>query len=113
MWLIGYSVARHVLSAYDETHVLFLSLLWGFVFAEFGWLSYHWAVAYAIPGLVGIKIPQISIILLAISFVVERGYESHTKHKTVRMSDIFLPLLLSASIVVLLLVRFNDAGLGG
>jgi hypothetical protein len=112
MWLIGYAVARHVLTAYDETHVLFLSLLWGFVFAEFGWLAYHWAIAYAIHGLAGIKIPQIAIILLAISFVVERGYESHARHKTVRMSDIILPLLLSVSIVALLLLRFNDAGIG-
>ncbi|MNI62244.1 hypothetical protein D3C73_1175530 [compost metagenome] len=112
MWLIGYAVARHVLTAYDETHVLFLSLLWGFVFAEFGWLAYHWAIAYAIPGLAGIKIPQIAIILLAISFVVERGYESHARHKTVRMSDVILPLLLSVSIVALLLLRFNDAGIG-
>ncbi|MFZ2836091.1 MAG: hypothetical protein WAZ21_02130 [Candidatus Saccharimonadales bacterium] len=112
MWLIGYAVARHVLTAYDETHVLFLSLLWGFVFAEFGWLAYHWAIAYAIPGLAGIKIPQIAIILLAISFVVERGYESHARHKTVRMGDIILPLLLSVSIIALLLLRFNDAGIG-
>lgn len=112
MWLIGYSVARHVLSAYEETHVLFLSLLWGFVFAEFGWLAYHWAVAYAIPGLVGIKIPQIAIILLAISFVVERGYESYSRNKVIRMTDIILPLLLSVSIIGLLLLRFNDVGLG-
>lgn len=112
MWLIGYSVARHVLSAYEETHVLFLSLLWGFVFAEFGWLAYHWAVGYAIPGLVGIKIPQISIILLAISFVVERGYESYSRNKAIRMNDIILPLLLSVSIIGLLLLRFNDVGLG-
>lgn len=112
MWLIGYSVARHVLSAYEETHVLFLSLLWGFVFAEFGWLAYHWAVGYAIPGLVGIKIPQIAIILLAISFVVERGYESYSRNKAIRMNDIILPLLLSVSIIGLLLLRFNDVGLG-
>lgn len=112
MWLIGYAVARHVLTAYEETHVLFLSLLWGFVFAEFGWLAYHWAVAYAIPGLVGIKIPQIAIILLAISFVVERAYESYSRHKSVRLADVMLPLLLSASVVVLLLLRFNDVGLG-
>ncbi|MNT79579.1 hypothetical protein D3C72_2189260 [compost metagenome] len=69
-------------------------------------------MAYAIPGLVGIKIPQIAIILLAISFVVERVYESYTRHKVVRMNDIILPLLLSASIVALLLLRFNDVGLG-
>lgn len=112
MWLIGYAVERHVLTAYEETHVLFLSLLWGFVFAEFGWLAYHWAVAYAIPGLVGIKIPQIAIILLAISFVVERAYESYSRHKSVRLADVMLPLLLSASVVVLLLLRFNDVGLG-
>lgn len=112
MWLIGYSVARHVLSAYEETHVLFLSLLWGFVFAEFGWLAYHWAVGYAIPGLIGIKIPQIAIILLAISFVVERGYESYSRNKAIRMNDIILPLLLSVSIIGLLLLRFNDVGLG-
>lgn len=33
-WLVGYSATRHVLSVEHETHINFLSLLWGFVVAE-------------------------------------------------------------------------------
>ena len=39
MWLIGYTTARHILSSYDETHILFLSLLWGLFLAELGWVG--------------------------------------------------------------------------
>lgn len=112
MWLIGYAVARHVLGAYDETHILLLSLVWGFIFAELGWLAYHWTIAYEIPGLVGIQIPQIAIIMLAICFAAERLYGSYAKHSAVRMSEVTLPLLLSISVIAVLLLRFNAVGFG-
>lgn len=103
MWLIGYSAARHVLSSYDEAHNSFYSLAWGFVFAELGWLAYHFTFAHTIPGVGDIKLVQVALIALAISFVAERAYGSYTRHGGVRRTDVTMPAVLSGSIIVVLL----------
>lgn len=112
MWLIGYSVARHVLGSYDEAHVSFYSLLWGLVFAELGWLMYHWTFAYSLAGVGNIKLSQGAIIALAISFLAERVYSSYIKHGAVRSGDVALPALLSISLILILLLFFNKLGVG-
>lgn len=112
MWVIGYAAARHVLSAYSEENIRFFSFVWGFVFAEIGWLCYHWTIAYTLPFGAGLKLPQVTIVLLALSFVAERVYASFDTHGKVRRSDIVLPVLLSLGIIVVLLLFFNDAAIG-
>lgn len=113
MWLIGYASARHVLSAYDEAHISFLSLLWGLVVAELGWAAYHWTFAYSLPGLSNLELPQITLIILALSFVAERFYTSYSRHQVVRMNDLMLPILLSGSVIAILLIFFNTVSTGG
>jgi len=112
MWLIGYSVARHVLGSYEETHISFYSLVWGLVVAEIGWLAYHWTFAYALPGVGNIKLSQTALITITVSFLAERIYASYTKHGTVRSNDIVLPALLSVSVIVIVLVFFNTLSTG-
>lgn len=110
-WLIGYSTARHVLSAYQhEAHLSFLSLVWGFVVAEIGWLSYHWTIAYDLIGVGDIKLPQVALIVVIVSFLGERVYSSFAHHGHVRSSDVLLPTLLSVSVVLMLIVFFNGIG---
>jgi len=108
MWLIGYSAVRHVLGSYEDPHMSFYALVWGLIFAELGWITYHWTFAYALPGVGDIKLSQAALIALALSFVAERAYASYTHHGSVRSSDILLPALLSVSIIFILLVFFND-----
>jgi hypothetical protein len=111
MWLIGYTAARHVLSSYDEeTHALFLSLAWGLVFAEISWVAYHWAIAYPLPIVSSIMLPQITIITTLLSFLAFKVYDSFYHHAKVRMSDVLLPLLFTLSVFVVLLVIFNRVG---
>lgn len=112
MWLIGYSAARHVLSSHEEPHTSFYSLLWGFVFAELGWLAYHWTFAYTLPGVGDIKLSQIALIMLAISFLAERAYSSYMKHGSIRFNDIIMPSLLSVSVILVLITFFNTLGVG-
>lgn len=112
MWVIGYSAARHVLGSYDEAHVSFYSLVWGLVLAEIGWLTYHWSFAYDLPGMGDIKLSQAALIAIGVSFVAERVYASYTKHGVVRSGDVILPILLSASVIVILLTFFNTLGTG-
>ncbi len=112
MWLIGYSAARHVLGSYDDAHTSFYSLIWGLVFAEIGWLAYHWTFAYSLPGMGDIKLSQTALIALVISFLTERVYHSYSQHGAVRSSDVILPGLLAVSVVMILLLFFNKLGIG-
>lgn len=111
-WVIGYSAARHIVSSYDDPHASFYSLTWGFVFAELGWLGYHWTFAYTIPGAGDIKLSQIALIMLAVSFLSERAYRSYIKHGAIRSSDIIMPSLLSVSVILILLTLFNTISTG-
>lgn len=111
MWLIGYTAARHVLSSYDnETHSFFLSLGWGLLFAEIGWVAYHWAIAYPLPIYTSLMLPQVAIITTLVSFLAFKLYDSYYHHDKIRMNDIILPLLFSMSIVAIILLVFNRVG---
>lgn len=112
MWTIGYSCARHVLGAYSEDNLRLLSLIWGFVFAEIGWLCYHWTIAYTLPFSAGLKLPQMTIIVLGLSFLAERVYASYAKHDKIKTADIMLPALLSLGVITILLLFFNGAAIG-
>jgi hypothetical protein len=111
MWVIGYSAARHVMSTYDkETYSLLIGLVWGLVFAEVGWVAYHWAIAYALPFTTNILLPQVALIATLVSFVGYKAYDSFYHHQKIRASDIILPLLFSVSIIAVLLLVFNRVG---
>lgn len=111
MWLIGYAAARHVLSTYDEeTHGLFLGLAWGVVFAEIGWIAYHWAIAYTLPFINSLLLPQVAIITLLVSFVGYKAYDSFYHHQKIRTNDIILPLLFTLSVIAVLVFVFNRVG---
>lgn len=112
MWMIGYASARHILSTYEEAHSSFYSLIVGLVYAELGWLAYHWTFAYDLTLLGAVKIPQIALICLAISFLADRVYASYRRHDRIRSNDVMLPALLSVSIILILLVVFNRIGTG-
>ncbi len=108
MWLVGYATARHILSSYDdESHALFLSLVWGLVMAEIGWIAYHWTTAYKIPIIANIFLPQVSIIAICLGFLVYKSYNSYYHHQKIRFNDIVLPLIFTVSIISLLILAFN------
>lgn len=111
MWLIGYSAANHILNTYDdETHSLFLSLAWGLVFAEIGWIAYHWTIAYALPVVTSLLVPQVAIIVSLVGFVAYKAYDSFYHHQKIRTSDIILPLLFTLSVIAVLVFVFNRVG---
>lgn len=113
MWLIGYSTARHVLSSYDEErHIMFLSLVWGLVMAELGWIAYHWTIAYSLPVIEGASLPQVSIISFCLAFLMYKAYNSYVHYQKVRFNDIVLPLIFAISVISVLLLVFNTVGTG-
>ena len=104
-WMVGYSAARHVMSAQKEAHINFFSLVWGFVVAEIAWLSYHWTIGYKVMGV--LQLAQATIIIVLLSFLAERTYMSYHKNGSIRLNDVILPALMSISIIALLLVFFG------
>ena len=84
-WIIGYSVARHVVSNFDEQSGELLSTIWGLIIAQLGWLMYHWTIVYDLG--LPIKIPQIALITLVLSFTVGRLYAAS---KAGRLSDMMI-----------------------
>lgn len=106
-WLVGYSATRHLLSVEHETHINFLSLLWGFVVAEIMWLAYHWTIGYAVGA--SLQLSQITIIILALSFLAERIYMSYNRNGEVNTSDILMPSLLTISVIGVVLFVFGGA----
>ena len=109
-WLIGYATARHVLSSYEETHTLFLSLIWGVVLAEIAWLAYHWTVAYTPLGIESIIFPRVALSVFCIGFITDRAYDSYYHHQRIRGNDIILPLLFTASIIIVLPLLLDVLG---
>jgi hypothetical protein len=111
MGLIGYSAARHVLGTYDEeTHGLFMGILWGLVMAEIGWVAYHWTIAYSLPFVTNVLLPQVAIITALVSFVAYKSYDSFYHHQKIRTADIILPLLFTLSVIAVLIFVFNRVG---
>jgi hypothetical protein len=113
VWLVGYATARHVLGSYDdESHTVFLSLVWGLLLAEISWLAYHWTIAYRIPFISNMLLPQVSIITICIGFLTYKSYDSYYHHQKVRMNDIFLPLVFTIAIIGVLVLFFNGVSTG-
>lgn len=107
MWLIGYSVARHTLVAYREPHFALLSLVWGLIVAELGWLFHHWSFAYDF-GISGeLLLSQAAVIVSLLAFLAERAYASIHEHGSLQRHDIVLPSMLVVSSVLVLLTVFG------
>lgn len=106
-WLVGYAASRHVLSVQHESHINFLSILWGFVIAEIMWLGYHWTIGYQVSK--SLQLSQVVVVIAALSFVAERSYISYHRNGKIQSSDIMMPALLSLSIIGVLLFVFGGA----
>ena len=104
MWLIGYVSVRHVLGSYDEPLTTLYSLVGGALFAEYGWIGFHWMVAYSLPGFSTLQISQLALVATLFCFTAERAYASYHKHSIVRRQDILPAVLLTIGILVTLYV---------
>ncbi|AHB42397.1 hypothetical protein RAAC3_TM7C00001G0551 [Candidatus Saccharibacteria bacterium RAAC3_TM7_1] len=99
VWLIGYSAARHILSLEHESHINFLSVLWGFILAEIAWLTYHWTIGYQVTS--SMQLSQAAVITTLLTFVADRVYLSFKRDGKIEASSIALPMLLFLAVVAL------------
>lgn len=110
MWLIGYAAARHILTSYEESNITLLSLIWGLITAEFGWMVYHWTVAYMPLGVETFSFPRAALTVLCIGLIAERAYDSLHKHDRIRTNDILMPVIFTLAIAVLLPIILSLLG---
>lgn len=110
MFIIGYSVARHFLYSHDDEHMVQLSLIWGVIYAEMGWLAHFWTFSYGVAGALAtaLRLPQMTIILLLLSFVGERIYTSWRKHGEVQTAEMLAPVLFAFGLIAAMLIVFNS-----
>ncbi len=104
MWGIGYVAARHVLGSYDEPHTTLYSMIVAFMFAEFGWVGFHWLMAYPLPGSGNIQLSQLALLTALLTFVAERAYASYYKYGTVRQADVLPSIILAVALGVVMLI---------
>ena len=109
--IIGYGTARHFLSTFREEQITVLSLAWGLVFAEIGWLAHYWTFGYALLGVNALQLPQVTIIFTLLSFVAERIYTSWHKHKTIVIAEVAGPAILASALILTILLFFNSVTL--
>lgn len=104
-WVVGYAATRHILSVQHESHINFLSLLWGFVVAEIMWLSYHWTIGYQVGQ--SLQLSQVVVVITALSFLAERTYVTYHKNGKIVSGDVMMPALLALSVVGVVLFVFG------
>lgn len=105
-WLIGYAMARHVLTSFaDESERTLISLVWGLVIAQLAWLAHHWTIAYTVSG--GVKVPQVAITAGLLGFLAVRVYEALRSEDKQRFRALRWPITLVIVIVLTLMIWFN------
>lgn len=112
MWLIGYAVTRHALSAYDEKMTVLYALVGGLVMAELGWITYHWTAAYSVPFAGQIQIPQVAILAIATAFALEVIHRAYRRRGEMKLSDVLFPVATALAISFVVVVFFSATGFG-
>lgn len=109
LFLVGYGAARHMLSTYKETHLSFLSMIFGLLIAEMGWVATHWTIGYGVNVSEQFKIPQLSVISLLVGLAFERFYASIRTGRSVWSSEYSAPIIFSLLATAVLLIYFSAA----
>ncbi len=112
MWIIGYIGAQHALSSFEGNDVTLLSLAWGLIVAELGWLAYSWTIAYSVVILGAFKVPHIAFIVTLLAYFAARAYGIYVSKGKLRLDDVTIPAIFSGSILLIILIFFNDINRG-
>lgn len=111
MYVVAYAAARHVLISREEDQPSLLAMVFGFFIAEIAWVSYHWTVAYGVDGLGDFKLPQATIIVGLVGFLIYRLYTLYVSGASLRNVETIVPSVFVATVVLVLTIFFS-AGAG-
>lgn len=106
---IGFAASHHVLVQNEKSDYLLPSLICGLFFAEIAWLFRTRLIIYPIDTIgtltgIGLRIPQLSLILTVLTFTYFQIYaELTTHHGKLRFANVALPVIFSLAAVVMLI----------
>lgn len=108
-WVIGYSSARHILSAFEEKATVFLGFIWGFVMAEVVWVAFHWNIGYSVPyTMTELRLPQAAIIMGLLGFIALRYYKAlSVEGEKPALRPLVWPSIIVGAACLVFLVGFN------
>ncbi len=113
-FIIGYGASRHVLIQTSESNGDFsiITLVAGLIFAEVAWLCHGWLIVYTMSGSffgdTGVIIPQLSIILSILSFILGYSYKSIDKHDgKLSSADLLMPAIFSIVLIAIIVIWFS------
>jgi hypothetical protein len=99
VWVICYAVARHFLSAFDESLVSIIANIWAWFGLIMAWMLGHWTIDY-------LFLPQIALILSILGYSLAALYYLHSKGKLT--SSLKHQLLGVLAILLLIVIVFSD-----
>jgi hypothetical protein len=105
VFVIGFAIARQVLSQYNEKALSFLSLIWGLALAELSFVAWHWAIAY--PIVRPLQIPQFAIIVAVLGLVAERSYAAWHNDEKIDWNEISVAAIFAGVVIFVLLFLFS------
>lgn len=103
--VVAFSSARQVLGLYEERNRDMLATVWALLTMELAFVSWHWSVSYQITPL--IRIPQIAIIVSAISVIAYRVYRSWHDDRHVTWEELGYPTIFTVAITFIILFGFS------
>jgi hypothetical protein len=101
-WIIGFSVAHHFLSSYEEPWAKVIAHSWGLFVLQLSWILFQWTLVYVI-------VPQIVLILSIISFAFAHMYDSFAKGE-LKSKIIYQHLLMTSILLAVLLIMADWQG---
>ncbi len=108
MYAIAYGSARHVLVAREEDQPSLLAMVFGLIVTELTWVIYHWTVAYGLEAAGELKLPQGSIVIVLLGFLIERLYTLLGHGKSIRSAEVLTPLIFVVLVVAVLALVFSS-----
>ena len=112
LFIVGYGAARHTLTAHEEEQTSFLSLVFGLLLAELGWVMFHWNIGYGLASFDDFKLPQAALFMTMGGFALERVYAALQAKKSPASLEYLAPVVFCGAVMAVLLVFFSSAGTG-
>ena len=107
-FIIGYAAARHVFIQGDDKDYNIIVLTAGVLSAEIAFLCHSWLIVYSFAG-TGIIAPQLSIILLIVSYMFGFAYKSINENNgKLKWSEVGMPTAFALIIITIVVIWFSQ-----
>jgi hypothetical protein len=107
-FIIGYAAARHILIQGDEKDINIIVLAGAIIFAEIAWLCHSWLIVYTFPE-IGLIIPQLSIIMVILSFLFGFTYKAIQQNEgKMKWSEVGMPTIFFAILIMIIVIFFSQ-----